>query len=109
MVFLVVVSHQENASVGEIIDIQKFAAWFSTSPNCDLGVVSQDLGVVEFPNQGGQNVGAFEIEVVVRAVEIGGNGGNEVASVLAPVGLAEFDTGNLGDCIRFVCRFEIPG
>jgi hypothetical protein len=61
---------------------------------------------METPDQGRQHMRAKRIVVVARTVEVGGHGGDEVAAVLAPVGLAELDAGNLGDGVPLVGRLE---
>ena len=65
-----------------------------------------ELGEVEFADQGRENVGIFQVEVVAGAIEIGGHGGNEVAAVLAAIGLAQFDACYLGDGVPLIGRLQ---
>ena len=71
--------------------------------------VAVDLGLVKFPKEGGHHMAVLQVVVVARPVEVGGHGGNEVGPVLVPVGLAEFDAGNLGDGVGFIGRFQCAG
>ena len=51
----------------------------------------------------------LQVVVVARTVQVGRHGRNEVVAVLVPVGLAEFDAGNLGDGVGLVGGFQRPG
>ena len=51
---------------------------------------------MEFADHGGKDVGGFEVEIVVDAVEIGGHDRDEAGPVLAVVGPAHLDPGDLG-------------
>ena len=51
----------------------------------------------------------FQVEVVIGAVEIGGHYGDVVGAVLQVEALAQLQTGNLGDGIRFVGVFQGRG
>src|SRR5207249_3655043 len=53
-----------------------------------------------------QNMRALQIEVVVRSVEIGRDGGNEIRAVLARISLAKFHAGYFSDGISVVGRLE---
>ena len=68
-----------------------------------------DLRVVELADQRRQHVRAGEVEVVVRAVEVGRHRRDEVAAVLRPVGLAQLDAGDLRDGVGLVGRLERAG
>ena len=65
-----------------------------------------EFGQVELADQGREDVGAFQVEVVVGAIEVGGHGRDEVAAVLLMVGLAKLDAGDLGDGVGFVGRLQ---
>ena len=60
-------------------------------------------------NQRRQYVRGFGVIVVSRAVEIGRHRRQKLRPVLPVVRRAHFDTRNLGDRIRPVCRFQWPG
>ena len=47
-----------------------------------------------------------KIEVVARAIQIRRHRGDEIAAVLATIGLTQPDSGNLGDGVRLVRRLE---
>lgn len=69
----------------------------------------RDLGFVELADQGREDVGAFQVEIVSWPVEVGGLGADGVKAVLPPVGLAQLDPGDLGNGIPFVGVFQRPG
>ena len=57
----------------------------------------------------GSTCEVLQVEVVARAVEIGRHGADEIAAVLARVGLAELDAGDLGQRVGFVRRLQRAG
>ena len=59
--------------------------------------------------EGREHVAGAQVEIVVRAVEVGGHGGDEVAPVLPPVSLRQLDTGDLGDRVGLVRRLKRAG
>ena len=67
------------------------------------------FGLVEAPDEGRQDVRVLRVIVVVRPVEVRGHGADEIAAVLFPNGLAEFDAGDLGDGVPLVGGFQRPG
>ncbi|GBE48596.1 hypothetical protein BMS3Bbin12_01776 [bacterium BMS3Bbin12] len=64
------------------------------------------LGLVELADEGREDVGGLEVEVVAGAVEVGGHGADGVEAVLAPVGLAHLDAGDLGHGVPLIGRFQ---
>jgi hypothetical protein len=52
------------------------------------------LGLVEVTDERGQDVGVLRVEVVVRAIEVGGHGGDGVEAMLDVV--AHLDADDLG-------------
>lgn len=57
---------------------------------------------MEFADQGWHHVAGVQVEVVAGAVEVGGHERNGVHAVLAVVGLAELDAGDLGQGVELV-------
>ena len=53
-------------------------------------------------NHGRKYVAAFQVEVVVGTVEVGGHDGNVVRAVLQVEAFAHFQSGNFGNGVRFV-------
>ena len=104
----VVVFEKEVAGVGEVINVEEFATRSAGAPDEDGGVVGL-LGEVDLADEGGEDVGGVEVEVVEGAVEIRRHPGDEVAAVLARVGLAESDAGDFGEGVGFVGGFEGAG
>ena len=105
VVVAVVVLHQEQAGVREVVDVQELAPRRPGSPDSSA-LRSGDPRLVELPHNGRQHVRARQVEVVPGPVKIGRHRRDEVAPVLAPICLAEPDTGNLGDGVGLVGRFE---
>jgi hypothetical protein len=60
-------------------------------------------------DQGRQDVAGGEVEIVLRPVEVGRHGRDEVAAVLAAVGLGELDAGDLGDGVPLIGRLQRAG
>ncbi len=67
------------------------------------------LGEMKFVDQRGQDVRGLEIEVVLRPVEIGRHGRDEVRAVLLGVGLAELDAADFRQGVGLVGRLEAAG
>ena len=67
----------------------------------DVALVEQ-LGQMHLTDHGGHDVAGLEVEVVARAIQIGGHHGNEVGAVLQVEALAHLQTCNLGNGIRLV-------
>ncbi len=57
---------------------------------------------MEFADEGGQYVGFLQIIVVIGPVQVGGHDGDVVAAVLVAVGVAELNTGYLGNGIGLI-------
>jgi len=76
-----------------------------TAPVLDLG----QLGEMEFADQRRQDVGGFQVEVVVRAVQVGGHDRDIGGPVLAVVGVAHLDPGDLGDGVGRIGGFQRAG
>ena len=51
----------------------------------------------------------LQVEIVARPVEIGRHGRDEVAAVLAAIGLRQLDAGDLGDGVPLVGRLQRAG
>ena len=103
-----VLVHQEDDRVGEVIDVQELPQRRARAPYDDLGGVAR-LGLVEPADERGQDVRVLRVEVVVRAVEVGGHGGDGVEAVLDAVCLAHLDAGDLGDGVPLVGGLERAG
>ncbi len=87
--------------VGAVVDVEELAQGRAGPPDRQgRAVIPPSL--VGFADQGRQDVAGAEVEVVARPVEIGRHGGDEVAAVLAAIGLAELEARDLGDRVPFV-------
>ncbi len=105
---LVVVFHEVEGGVGQVIDVEELAAGPAGTPEDDL-LVAVALRFVKLADQGGQYMGGLEVVIVVGAVEVGGHDGNEMAAVLGSVGVAELDAGDLGDGVGFIGGLQLAG
>ncbi len=105
VIVAVVVLHQEQARVGEIVDVQELAPRRARAPHRRRPRRLQ-LGFVELAHQRRHDVRARQIEVVARTIQVGRHGRDEVAAILTPVRLAQPDAGDLGDGVRLVRRLE---
>ncbi len=74
--------------------MQEFAARGADAPDGDRRSAAL-LGLVGLADQGRGDVGGLKVEVVARAAAIGRHGADGVETVLAAVGLAHFDAGDL--------------
>ena len=59
--------------------------------------------------QTGDDVGVLGVEVVPRAIEVGGHDAAVVAAMLTVIALAELDAGDLGEGVGFVGRLQGAG
>jgi hypothetical protein len=64
---------------------------------------------VELADQRRDDVAVGEVEVVARAIEVGGHHAAEVGAVLPVVGFAQLDAGDLGDGVGLVGGFQRAG
>ena len=100
--------HQVHAGGGQVVHVQEFPLGGARAPHHHfLGF--RGLGLVELPDQGGHHVGGIQVEVVAGAVEVGGRQGDGVESMLAMVGLAHLDAGDLGDGVELVGGLQSTG
>ena len=60
-------------------------------------------------NHGREHMAAFQIEVVIRTIEVGRHYGDVIRAILQVETLAHFQSGNLGNGVRFVGIFQRRG
>src|SRR5262245_45403918 len=99
--------HEMHKSIRRIIDVQKLPSWRSRSPN-DHFVRAGHLGFMCFAYQRRKHMTCGEVEIIARTIKIGGHSRDEVAAILLPVGLAEFEASDFRDGIAFVSGFKRP-
>ena len=104
----VIFLEQEDASRGQIVHMEKFPPRFSRAPDDHLAVALL-FGFVRFAQKRRQDMGREQVEIIVRPVEIRRHGRDEIRAVFARVGLAKFDSGDLGDGVGLVGRLERAG
>ena len=101
----IMVLEQEHTRVGHVVDVQKFAPRIARPPDDELARAIY-LRLVRLPQQRREHVRREQIEVVVRAVEIRRHRADVVLAILARVGLAKADAGDLRDRVGIVRRLE---
>ena len=100
--------HKEDAGIGHVVDVEKFAHRTPGTPDDKFGIAAQ-LGFMRLADQRRQDVAVGEVVVVVGAVEIGGHHTDVAGAVLAVHALAQLDAGDLGDGVGLVGRLQRPG
>ena len=105
---LVVVLHQKQAGLSQVVDVQKLAAGRAGAPHFHAGQLELH-GLHKLAQQGGHHVGVFQVVVVVGAVEVGRHHGDEVAAVLVAVGFAHLHARDFGNGVRLVGRLQRAG
>src|SRR5437879_1174739 len=65
----IVVLHQENSRVGQIIDVKKLPTRSASPPERYFGH-ARNLGFVKPTNQSGQDMRGFLVEVISRTVKV---------------------------------------
>ena len=99
--------HQEQATSSHVVNVEQLSPGGAATPdNYFLCII--DFGFMEAANQGRQDVAVLGMEIITRAVEVGGHDGDEFRAVLPIVGFTHLDAGDFGDGIRFVCWFQVP-
>jgi hypothetical protein len=87
------VPHDEETGLGEVVHVEELPSRRARAPDDNfLGPCL--LGIVELAHEGGEHLRALQVEVVARVVEVRRHGGDEVAAVLAAIGLAQLDAGD---------------
>lgn len=64
---------------------------------------------VYFADYGRDNMAVFQVEIVPWAIEVCEHGGYKIGAVLAVVGVAHANAGNLGQGVGLVGRLQGPG
>ena len=81
--------------------MQKLAARPAAAP--DLNLIPAFLGgCIDLGEQSGQDMAGEQVEIVVRAIEIGRHDRCEIAAMLAAISLAQFQPGDFGNRIPLV-------
>ncbi len=100
--------HQEDAGIGTVVGMKELAPRRARAPDRDV-VGTGQLRLMRLADQGRQNVAGVQVEIVAGAVQIGRHGADEIAAMLFPVRLGQFDASDLGDRIPFVGGFQRAG
>ena len=108
MAGLRVTFEQEQAGLGEVVGVQEFAERRARAPELQ-GRVAAELGLVHLADQGRQDMGVLQREIVARPVEVAGHRADEVAAVLGAGMVAELDARDLRDRVGLVGDLERTG
>ena len=101
-------SMHEEARLRHVIHVQKLPLRRPRAPDRHgRGPLLHRL--MEAPDHGRHHVAVLGVEIVERAVEVGGHYRPVVGAVLAVVALAQLDAGDLGNCIGLVGGLERAG
>jgi hypothetical protein len=101
----VVVLENENAGVGEVLDVEKFAPGRSGSPYRHRKTFGL-LGFMKAADEGRDDVTMIGVIIIAGAIEIGRHDRNVAAAILATVGLGQLQARDLGDRIPLVGGFQ---
>ena len=104
----VVMIHEENDGVGEIVDIKKLAQRRAGAPDDDL-ILARLLRFVELADERRQHMARRKVEIVVLPIKVAGHDRNVAAPELFSIRLTELDPGDFCDRIPFVGRLERAG
>src|SRR5579863_10121695 len=105
---IVVLAHDEQAGIGEIVGEDEFAAGRAGSPDRHRGE-RLDFGFVELADQGRNDVPSGRAEFVLDSEGVGRDGRNEIPAMLPRVSLAQFDAGDFRRRVGVVGRFQGTG
>ncbi len=108
MLIVGVSGHQEDQSIGAVVDVQEFPPGLARAPDRDRALTVL-LGLVGLADQGWQHMTGFEVKVVPGPVKVGGHRRYEVGAVLTPIGLGQLEARNLRDGVPFVGRLQGAG
>ena len=75
-------------------------------PLTTTSAAPRSLGLVKAAQQRRGDMAGLDMKIVAGTIEVGRHRRNEIAAVLAPVGLAKLDAGDLGDRIGLVGGLE---
>ena len=64
---------------------------------------------MDFPDQGREDMGGFEVIVVVGTIEVGGHDRDEIAAILPVITFTHLDAGNLGNGVGLVGLLQESG
>src|SRR5437867_4643686 len=90
-----------DASGGEVVAVQEFAARRAGSPEHDL-LVTPLLRLVKATDKRGNHMARLQVIVVAGTVDSGWNRAQEAGRVLPVIGPAKLGPRDLGDAIRAV-------
>ena len=88
--------------------MQELAPRAAGAPELDAVAVLRGSGA-DFCDQRRQHMARQRVEIVARSIEVGRHHRHKVAAMLAAIGLAQLEPGDLGDRVPLIGRFERAG
>ena len=85
--------------------MEKLTHRLPTAPDHDF-LCTLLNSIMKAAQQSRDDVTVIRVIIVMRAIQIGRHHTSVITTVLTVVTLTQFDTGNLGNGIRFVCWFQ---
>ena len=98
----------DDRGAGKIVHVQELAPRGAGTPHYELARAFP-LRVVHAPHEPRDHVRARGVEIVPGTVQVARHDRHEVAAVPPAVGLAQLDTGDLGDRVPLVGRLQRSG
>src|SRR5207237_9061840 len=93
--------HQKNAGTSQVSSIKELAHRRTAAPTRYAGG-SGNFGRMKFSDQSGQDMRCLQVVVVVRSIQVGRHGADEVAAILAAISLTEFNASDFRNRIPLV-------
>src|SRR5689334_5643005 len=84
--------------------MQEFASRRARTPNYQGTFL--DPSVVGLPDQCGYHMATIQVEIVSRPVEVGRHRRDEIAAILSPIRLAQFETSDFGNGVPLISRLQ---
>ena len=100
--------HGVDTGTGEVIGVHEFPERCSIAPAGDCGVTI-DFGFMKFPEESREDVGIPQVVIITRSVHISRHDRDELVTELREVGLAQFDSCDLGDGVPLIGGFQVSG
>src|SRR6267142_3873589 len=94
--------------MSEILRENKFAPRQAATPNFHMSITA-GLCLVHSAHQSSDHMRVLRTEIVARAKDVGRNRGNHLLTELLAVGSAQKKSGEFGNRVRLIRRFQFTG
>jgi hypothetical protein len=108
MLIVRIMLENEHTGIRKIVYKEKFAQRCACPPHRNRGD-SILLGKMKPLDQCRHDMTVLGVIVIARTIQVGRHHGNKIGTVLATIGLAQFNPGNLGDRVPLIAWLERPG